>query len=700
MHKFFALFLLTISSISGLFTTVVNAADEPYPMDYWAVQNAVENAKVSPDGKHFFWFRRKSKTGAPYLEVYKTDDLSKPLLVANAKPMEFYPYTGQWLDNDRITGVAWKVIRKSVKGPEEDVRGYKIFSYNIKTKKFSKGSDTGAYNIVSRLPTEPDYVLVETSTANLPGITQSDPFARFRPRSYYRLNLKTGAKTLVLKGSDKFPSAAFDDKGNPRLRQRIDRASKEIVVEYRRPGETEWIEFGRKSGKDHDLWIYQFDYIADKPGDPNTAIVLTNEKDDKASLYEFNLTTGKLGKKIYGNPNASVIGGMRDSMEWDGEDRIVAAIYPGAKYERHWFDMQEKALYDQFENFIPNAHNIRITSRSRDGKTMIVHNSGPHDPGTFYLVKDGKMGKLAAQNPLVDPKRLADVDFITFKARDGLDVHAYVTTPKTGKAPYPLVVLPHGGPYVNEVVGYDEWAQMLANNGYMVVQPEYRGSTGWGKKFFLASYNEHGKKMQDDKDDAALYLVKQGLADKNRIAMFGWSYGGYAALVAASRDPQIYQCTIAGAAVADPKKVYLKRKSPWDLPASDDWARQRGGFSGVNPIEEVDKINIPLFMIHGDVDRRVLYFNYKDYKKKVEQKAKSTANGKCTGGLDDSECTTTLYRSVKKETPGQVSAVGKERFLTLKGADHFYVTHLYEHNSKMYPAIIDFLKNDCGPGGL
>ena len=700
MRKYLTYLFLSMFAVLGALSNTANAADKPYPMDYWAVQNAVENAQVSPDGKHFFWFRRKSKTGAPYLEVYKTDDLSKPLLVANAKPMEFYPYSGEWLDDERITGVAWKVIRKSVKGPEEDVRGYKIFSYNIKTKKFSRGSDTGSYNIVSKLPSEPDYVLVETSTANLPGITQSDPFARFRPRSYYKLNLKTGRKSLVLKGSDKYPFAQFDDKGNPRFRQWVDQDKKEFIVEYRRVGETKWNEFGRKSGKDHDLWIYQFDYIADKPGDPNTVIVLTNDQDDKSSLYEFNLTTGKLGKKIYGNPNADVVGVLHDSMEWDGEDNIVAAIYPGAKFERHWFDMKEKALYDQFENAIPNAHQIRITSRSRDGKTMIVHNHGPHDPGTFYLVKDGKMGKLASQNPLVDPAKLADVKFITFKARDGLDVHAYVTIPKTGKAPYPLVVLPHGGPYVNEVVTYDEWAQMLADNGYMVVQPEYRGSTGWGKKFFLASYNQHGKKMQDDKDDAALYLVKQGLADKNRMAMFGWSYGGYAALVAASRDPQIYQCTIAGAAVADPKKVYLKRKSSREMPASDDWARQRGGFSGVNPIEEVDKINIPLLMIHGDVDRRVLYFNYKDYKKKVEQVAKSRAGGKCSGGLGDSECIWTLYRSSSNKEGESGAYVGKAKFLTLKGADHFYVTHFYEHNSKFYPALLDFLKNDCGPGGL
>ena len=294
---------------------------------------------------------------------------------------------------------------------------------------------------------------------------------------------------------------------------------------------------------------------------------------------------------------------------------------------------------------------------------MIVSNRGPKDPGSFWLIKNGKMAKIGSANPLLSPDDLSDVKFITYKARDGMDIHAYVTTPNTGSAPYPLIVLPHGGPYVNEVVGYDEWAQMLANNGYMVVQPEYRGSTGWGKKFFMASYNEHGGAMQDDDDDAALYLVDQGLADKNRMAMFGWSYGGYAALVADSRTPQIYQCVIAGAAVADPKKVYLKRKST-TFKAADDWARQRGAFKGINPINEVDKINVPVLMVHGDADRRVLFFNYKDYMKAAKNAGKNIEG------------------------------------LVLKGADHFYITHYYKHNSVFYPKLLDYLKNDCGPGGL
>ena len=142
-----------------------------------------------------------------------------------------------------------------------------------------------------------------------------------------------------------------------------------------------------------------------------------------------------------------------------------------------------------------------------------------------------KWRKLGSRNPLLAPEDLSSVEYIRYKARDGQVVPAYLTKPNTGSAPWPLVVLPHGGPHVNEVIGFDEWGQMLANNGYMVLQPQYRMSTGWGKKHFDGGLHQHGLAMQDDKDDGAQYLIDKGLANKDKIAMFGWSYGGYAALV-------------------------------------------------------------------------------------------------------------------------------------------------------------------------
>jgi dipeptidyl aminopeptidase/acylaminoacyl peptidase len=142
----------------------------------------------------------------------------------------------------------------------------------------------------------------------------------------------------------------------------------------------------------------------------------------------------------------------------------------------------------------------------------------------------------------------------------------------------------------------------------------------------------------------------------------GWSYGGYAALVAASREPQLYQCTVAVAAVADAEKQYLGRRDS-SLKALDEWSKRRGTI-GVNPINEVNKVNIPLLMVHGDVDRRVMYYHFKDYKKAFEDAGKQ----------------------------GQ--------FVTLEKADHFSNTLMYNHQQQLYTKVADYLANDCGPGGL
>lgn len=708
-----AALLLTASvlSLSSLPASAIAKSGATVPVDVWALRNVVSNVQVSPDGKHILVMKIESKEGENVLEIYDSNDLSKPLRRLNAKPMEMI--SARWVSDKHIFGTAWKVVRKSVKRPEQDVRSYKAYAYNLETNKFSEAS--GDFSIVNNLPKEPNKVLISTGNANRGG-TGVDPFQAFRPRAYYRFDLETGAKSLVLKGNDKHPTASFDNEGNPRFASGVESGSNEQVFYYRQPGDKSWKEFGQRYDLDKHENLYRvlggFQGLAGfKHDDPNIGYVIDNRGEDKAALWEFDFTTGQFGKKVYSNPNADVMGVQTHSMAWAGNQKIVAAIYPGAKRERHWFDMEEKALHESFARKIPHSHQVSISSRSRDGNTMIVTNSGPKDPGSYWLVKDGKMSKLGSRNPLVKPEQLSDVEFIKYPARDGKMIPAYVTKPK-GPGPHPLVVLPHGGPHVNEVIGYDEWGQLLANAGYMVLQPQYRMSVGWGQDHFDSAYGQHGLAMQDDKDDGALYLVKKGLVDKDRMAMFGWSYGGYAALVAASREDNIYQCAIAGAAVADPKKVYMKRSSPNSPKALDDWS-QRRGMIGINPINEVDKVNIPLMMVHGDVDARVMYFNMKDYKKEMENTVKSKGIGKCSGGTDDGECVTTLYRSKRGFSDGivpsevtmsvgdkQTSYTAKNKFVTLKGADHFSSTLMFEHQKKLYTSLLDYLENDCGPGGL
>ncbi len=654
---------MTLGAASLTAPAVAQTKQTPsIPVEAWALRDVMPNVSISPDGSKLLLMKLESKEGEYVMEIHDANNLGSKPVRTNADPMELV--AARWVNDRYIFGTAWQVKRTKVRGPEDDVREYLAFSFDTKTNKFSKVD--GNFDIVNNLPNDPEHVLVATGSTNDGGAGGVDPLAAFRPRSYYKFNLRTGARSLVLKGNDKYPQASFDDEGNPRFTSGFDTGTNEQTFYFRKPGDSSWTEFAKYDLDEYDN-LYRVlggihGFQGFKEGDPNTGYFIENVDGDKAALYEFDFNTGKLGQKLYENENADVLGIQTSSMGWAGDNSLVAARFSGAKRERYWFDEQEKALYANLEREIPNAHSVTIGSRSRDGKTMVVHNIGPRDPGSWWLVKDDSMVKIGSRNPLLKAEQLADVEFITYKARDGKTIPAYVTKP-AGEGPFPLIVLPHGGPHVNEIITFDEWGQLLANAGYMVLQPQYRMSVGWGQDHFDSAYGQHGLAMQDDKDDGAKYLVEQGLVDPDRIAMFGWSYGGYAALVAASREDNLYQCTIAGAAVADAEKTYISRRSSNDPKPLDEWSKRRGTI-GINPINEVDKVNIPILMIHGDVDRRVRYFNYEDYKKQIERAGK----------------------------PAQ--------FLTLTGADHFSNTLMYNHQEELYTKLLDYLANDCGPGGL
>jgi dipeptidyl aminopeptidase/acylaminoacyl peptidase len=697
--KKFPLLAAVALAIVPMTGTVAETGVPTVPIDIWALRDTVATMDISPDGKHMLMLRMPSKDGEYIMEIFKTDDLSKPWRTLNAKPMEMI--TAQFVHDDYIFGAAWQVVRDKVEGAEGDVRSYKSWAYNLKTNKFSELP--GQFNLVNVLPKDPDKILIATSTPNDGGMGV-DPFAAFRPRSYYKFDLRDGTRELVMRGTLQNPTAEFDIDGNPRYSQGYNEATNELVTYYRNPGDNSWKEFGQRYDLDKHENLYRLlggfqGLVGFKADDPNIGYMIDNRGEDKAALWEFDFRTGQFGRKLFSVPTADVLDIKTNSMYWAGDTTLAAAIYPGAKMERHWFDPQEKQLYELLEKSIPNAHNVNIKTRSQDGKTMLVTNSGPHDPGSFWLFVDGKIGKLASKNPLLKPEQLSDVEFINYPARDGQNVPAYLTKPK-GKGPFPLIVLPHGGPHVTEVINYDEWGQLLANAGYMVLQPQYRMSVGWGQKHFDSAYGQHGLAMQDDKDDGVKYLVSKGLVDPNRVAMFGWSYGGYAALVASQRTPQLYQCAIAGAAVADPEKSYIKGRDPNGAKALDDWAKRRGTI-GINPIKDIAKTNIPTLMVHGTVDRRVEYWHAKDYQTAAQ---KAGITGRVIVGDDDAG-------DGGVRTPGAAGTSGTERvsggtsggyvkFVDLEGADHFYTTLMYDHQHKLYTNMLDFLKNDCGPGGL
>ena len=268
----------------------------------------------------------------------------------------------------------------------------------------------------------------------------------------------------------------------------------------------------------------------------------------------------------------------------------------------------------------PGEH-VVLSSSTPDFSKVVVHAEGHGDSGSFYLIDNTthKAVKLGGDYPSVTSADLADVQFIHYTAADGTIIPAYLTLPK-GRDPknLPLIVLPHGGPQARDEPGFDWFSQSIASRGYAVLQPEFRGSTGFGKAHFEAGFGQWGRKMQTDLSDGVRYLAAQGTIDPKRVCIFGWSYGGYAALAGPTLDPGVYRCAVAGAPVSDLNAMLSWEKSQGgerhDTLGLRFWNRFMGGngsgdpkLQEVSPTRHADRVNVPILLIHGKDDVTVPY---------------------------------------------------------------------------------------------
>jgi dipeptidyl aminopeptidase/acylaminoacyl peptidase len=270
-------------------------------------------------------------------------------------------------------------------------------------------------------------------------------------------------------------------------------------------------------------------------------------------------------------------------------------------------------LQAKLDKALPNTVNLPV-DWSDDEKRVLVWSGGASDPGRYYLLdrSTSQMHAVVDPYPQVDPAKLSPVKSVRYRARDGLQIPAYLTLPigRDAKS-LPLIVMPHGGPFDRDHWEYDPIVQFLASRGYAVLQPEFRGSTGYGKDFVSKGYGEWGRKMQDDLDDGVDWLAKTGQIDPRRVCMVGGSYGGYAALWAAVRNPDRYRCAASMAGVSD---VPALLRSSRDIFSATryyrEWRTQVGGegkadLGAVSPINFANRIRVPVLIAHGEEDARV-----------------------------------------------------------------------------------------------
>ena len=420
----------------------------------------------------------------------------------------------------------------------------------------------------------------------------------------YKVKISTGERTLVRKNTDRLTGWVFDQKGQLRLATRsADNGDTEILrVDAEGFKKIYSCNVFEACGPDRFHKDGKRFYLETNKGDAN----------DLIRLVLFDPETGK-EEIVESDPLHRVDLGDARFSELTGE--LIATTYEDDRTRIYWKDKDYAADYELLKTRLPGKE-ISMGSSSKDEQLFLVTANSDTEPGETYLF-DRRTKKLDLQYKIREKlprEALASMKSISYKSSDGLEIPAYLTLPKGVPAKnLPAVVFPHGGPWARDDWGYDSYAQFLANRGYAVLQPNFRGSTGYGKKFLNAGNLEWGQKMQDDLTWGAKYLVAQGIADPKRLGIMGGSYGGYATLAGVAFTPDLYAAAVD---VVGPsnlitlldsippyweagRKVFTKRMGDPSTPEGKAQLERQ------SPLNSANKIKTPLLVIQGANDPRV-----------------------------------------------------------------------------------------------
>lgn len=547
------------------------------------------NVKISPDGKHIAAL--VNIKGNKTLAFFETGT-SKITYTINSdrksQPAEYY-----WVNNERVI-IQVKQERGSLEKPLDFGELYAVnydgskrkMIYGYRSKRGIVFSGNAGF-LLDTLPDDPKHVLITTHKLS----RKSDTLAKV-----VKLNVYNGKEKRVTSAPIPYSQFLVDNAGIPRFVAGIDENFKQQLYYVKEKG-GKWQRFG-------DKFKGEFTPVAFSKNN-ESIYALKSTDGNTEGLYKYNLITKKetlLFKSELVEPTYIMQSSLNDIYGLRIDEDYPRYIYLDESNK----DAQlHKALYGAFK-----GDSIDITSKTADGKNIIVKVSSDRNPGTFYLFDTTTMTTkhLYSQVPWLKSNDLSPLEPFRLTSPDGLTINGFITLPKERKTTLPTIILPHGGPHARDYWQYDPQVQMLANAGYAVVQVNFRGSTGYGKKFMEAGYENWGTKIQDDILLATKYAIQQGIADKNKICIFGVSFGGYSALQSAIKSPELFKCAIGYAGVYDLTMLYEEgdiELFKWgdaylDKTLGTDKAKQ----IEQSPVYNVDKLKAAVLLIHGEEDER------------------------------------------------------------------------------------------------
>lgn len=559
----------------------------PYSVEDYFSKPKMTDFDLSPDGSHIS-YKEKNKEGKGVLCVkdIKTG-LVTPVITEKEEIIRGY----SWINNKRI-------IYMSDKGGDENTQ---IFAVNIdgtNAKALTPAKVKAEFN--STVKSDENSIIILMNKDN-PEVL--DP---------YRLNIVTGKLVKLLDIRDnKKPILSYDFDENGRLRaytRKVEGTIDELM--FRSSGETEFRLVKTTNWKDN-FSIIDFDY-SDKTG--NRVYVASNLNRDKVAIQLYDMKENKVLKTLFEHPDydASSL-----SISAKGGHEVNYYSYYGDKREIVPVSDAYKKLNKRFEQqFKGYGINVESTDKNEDKYLLKVYSDKLY--GTYYLydtVKD-EFEKIIDIMPQLVEKDMAARLPISFQSRDGITIHGYLTLPQ-GAGPdhqVPLIVNPHGGPYtVRDTWGFNPETQLFASRGYATLSVDYRGSGGYGKNFAQKGYKQIGRNMLNDLEDGVKYVISQGSILKDKIAIYGGSYGGLATLGSLVKTPDLYACAVDYCGVSNLfsfKASFPPYWKPLMKQVDEQWyneenAEEKQIMTAVSPALNSDKITRPLFVIQGANDPRV-----------------------------------------------------------------------------------------------
>jgi len=534
--------------------------------------------QISPDGKYYSYM-------APYQNRLN-------IFVQERGKEKSIRLTGE-TDRD-IAGYFWpnsqQILFLKDDGGNEN---YKLYGVNI------DGSNPVCFTDFKNVRTQILDILEDIEDEVIIGLNKRDPRV-FDP---YRLNIKTGKMEMLAENPGNIQGWIFDHAGKLRVAVAFDGVNTTIL--YRETEKDKWKPVLTTSFKDQ---MYPAFFTFDN----KNVIATSNLGRDKTAVVEFDIANGKEIKVLYENPDYDV-----ENVFYSRKRKVLTtATYTSWKSEKHFFDKEVKELFDRLDKELGD-YEIAITGYNKNEDVFIIRTYSDRSLGAYYIfdMNTDKIEKITDVSPWINENEMAKVYPIQYKSRDGLTINGYLTLPKgytkeTAKD-LPFVINPHGGPWARDRWGFNSQIQFLANRGYGILQMNFRGSTGYGKKFWEISFKEWGRTMQDDITDGTKWLIEQGYADPDRIAIYGGSYGGYATLMGLVKEPELYAAGIDYVGVSN-MFTFMKTIPPYWKPLLDMFYEMVGNpktdslmLREVSPVYHVDRIVAPLFVAQGRNDPRV-----------------------------------------------------------------------------------------------